>query len=204
MNEIQIKALNWQGPHNVLPVIIQNAQNGQVLMLGYMNHEALIATVTSEQLTLFNLEKNKLWRAEEVSTVALALHQISTSNDNNSLLIQVIPQSIGALEQQISSFHPPLTSTIGILDDLMQRMEERAQHPDQQSYTTQILNQGATGCAKKVGNEAIAVLIAALSQNEEELIKKSADLIYHLLLLLKAAQLNFYDVLMCINESTVE
>jgi phosphoribosyl-AMP cyclohydrolase / phosphoribosyl-ATP pyrophosphohydrolase len=200
MSDIEINSLDWQKMEGLLPAIIQNADNGQVLMLGYMNREALIATLTSGQLTLYSRTRQRLWRKGETSGNSMALHQISADCDNDSLLVHVIPKGPACHKGYVSCYHPPLNSTIGFLDELIETINERAEQANENSYTAQLLESGVTRCAQKVGEEAVETVIAAVNGDQEELMKESADLIYHLLVLLKAAELNFYDVLNCLKK----
>ena len=198
MSDLDIHSLDWQKMNGLLPAIIQNAFNGQVLMLGYMNKEALLASMTSGQLILYSRSRNRLWRKGETSGNTMALLHITTDCDNDSLLIQVTPKGPACHKGHVSCYQPPIDSTLGFLDELVVLINERALDLDEQSYTAQLLDSGIQRCAQKVGEEAVETVIAALSGNPEELINESADLIYHLLVLLKATELSFYDVLSCL------
>jgi len=200
MSDLEINSLDWQKMNGLLPAIIQNAENGKVLMLGYMNQESLIATLTSGQLTLYSRSRKRLWRKGESSGNSMALQHISTDCDNDSLLIQVIPKGAACHLGYNSCYQPPFNSSLGFLDTLIELINERAETNDTNSYTAQLLESGVHRCAQKVGEEAIETVIAAASENKEELINESADLVFHLLVLLKACELSFYDVLQCLQE----
>lgn len=200
MSDIEINSLDWQKMKGLLPAIIQNADNGQVLMLGYMNREALIATITSGQLTLYSRSRQRLWRKGETSGNSMALHQISADCDNDSLLVQVLPKGPACHKGFISCYQPHLTSALGFIDELINLINERAENPDENSYTSQLLDSGLKRCAQKLGEEAVETVIAVIDGDQEEIMKETADLTYHLLVLLKAAELNFYDVLNCLKE----
>ncbi len=200
MSDIEINSLEWHKMEGLLPAIIQNADNGQVLMLGYMNREALIATLTSGQLTLYSRTRQRLWRKGETSGNSMALHQISADCDNDSLLVQVIPKGPACHKGYISCYQPHLTSVLGFLDELIILINERAENPEENSYTAQLLDSGIKRCAQKVGEEAVETVIATINGDREEIMNESADLIYHLLVLLKAAELSFYEVLNCLKE----
>lgn len=200
MSDIEINSLDWQKMEGLLPAIIQNADNGQVLMLGYMNREALIATITSGQLTLYSRTRQRLWRKGETSGNSMALHQISADCDNDSLLVQVIPKGPACHKGYISCYQPHLNSALGFIDELMTIINERAENPEENSYTAALLDSGVKRCAQKLGEEAVETVIAVVNGDQEEIMNEAADLIYHLLVLLKAAELSFYDVLNCLKE----
>ena len=194
MSEIDINSLDWQKMNGLLPAIIQNVENGQVIMLGYMNQEALIATLTSGQLTMYSRTRQRLWRKGDNSGNSMALEHIRADRDNDSLLIQVRPK------ESISRYQPVCTSTLGTLDDLITLINERAELESENSYTSQLLSSGVARCAQKVGEEAVETVIAAVNGNQEELMNESADLLFHFFVLLKACELSFYDVLQCMQE----
>jgi phosphoribosyl-AMP cyclohydrolase / phosphoribosyl-ATP pyrophosphohydrolase len=200
MSDIEINSLDWQKMEGLLPAIIQNADNGQVLMLGYMNREALIATLTSGQLTLYSRTRQRLWRKGETSGHSMAIQHISADCDNDSLLVHVTPKGPACHQGYASCYQPNCNSTLGFLDELLEDINERAEHADEHNYTVQLLESGVTRCAQKAGEGALETVIAAVNGDTEELMKESADLIYHLLVLLKAAEINFYDVLHCTKE----
>lgn len=200
MSDLEINSLDWQKMNGLLPAVIQNAENGKVLMLGYMNQEALIATVTSGQLTLFSRSRQRLWRKGESSGNSMAIQSISADCDNDSLLIHVLPKGSCCHLGYSSCYQPPLTTSLGFLDGLIEVINERAEANDSDSYTANLLRDGVSRCAQKVGEEAVETVIAAMNADREELINESADLIFHLLVLLKSCELSFYEVLQCLQE----
>lgn len=200
MSDLEINSLDWHKMDGLLPAIIQNATNGQVLMLGYMNQEALIATVTSGQLTLYSRSRKRLVRQGESSGDSMALEHISADCDNDSLLIQVIPKGPACHLGFNTCYQPPFSSTLGFLDNIIELINTRAESEDEHCYTYRLLYLGVYRCAQKLGEEAVETVLAAASGKQEDIINESADLIYHLLLLLKAAELSFYDVLQCLQQ----
>jgi phosphoribosyl-ATP pyrophosphohydrolase/phosphoribosyl-AMP cyclohydrolase len=176
MTDININKLNWENADGLLPVIVQHAENGTVLMLGYMNREALIATLTSGQLMLFNRSRNRLWRKGEHSGNSLAIEHMSADYDNESLLVQVIPRD----EIFTCRFQPLFNTSLGFLDQLMNDINTSFE---------------VNTCAQQMGEHALSTIIAASSDNHEELVKTSAQLLLGFLMLLKANHLSFYDVL---------
>lgn len=200
MSDIEINSLDWGKMKGLLPAIIQNAESGQVLMLGYMNREALIATLTSGQLTLYSRTRKRLWRKGETSGNSMALHQISADCDNDSLLVQVLPKGPACHKGTASCYQHQLTSSLGFIHELIALINERAENLNEHNYTAQLLQSGIKRCAQKLGEEALEAVIAVVSQDQDELMNEASDLMYHLLVLLKAANLSFYEVLSCLKE----
>lgn len=200
MKDLEINSLDWQKMDGLIPAIIQNAENGKVLMLGYMNQESLIATLTTGQLTMFSRSRNRLWRKGESSGNSMALHHITTDCDNDSLLIQVIPKGPACHLGYNSCFQPSYHGGLAFLDVLIELINERMETGDKNSYTVELLKSGLQRCAQKLGEEAIETVIAAVSEEREDLTNECADLIFHLFVLLKACELSFYDVLQCLQE----
>ncbi len=200
MSYIEINSLDWSKMNDLLPAIIQDAETGKVLMLGYMNQEALIATATTGQLNLYSRSRQRIWRQGESSGHTMSIQHISADCDNDSLLIQVIPKGPACHLGNYSCFQPQLTTSLGFIDELIALINKRANSNDKKSYTLQLINAGVYRCAQKVGEEAVETAIAAATGSKEAIINESADLIFHLLVLLKTAELSFYDVLHCLRE----
>lgn len=200
MNHLDISTLDWNKMNGLLPAIIQNAENGNVLMLGYMNEESLIATVTSGQLNLYSRSRQRLWRKGESSGNTMSVQHISADCDSDSLLIMVLPKGPACHLGFTSCYQPPYNSSVSIMDELIELINERAEVQDENSYTAQLLASGVNRCAQKVGEEAVETVIAAVNSDNEELISECSDLIFHLLVLLKARELSFYDVLLCLKD----
>lgn len=198
MSDIAVDSLDWEKMNGLLPVIVQHAQSGQVLMLGYMNQEALIATLTSGQLNLYSRSRQRLWRKGETSGNTMAIVYLSVDCDNDSLLAQVLPKGPACHLGFTSCYQPSLISALGFLDELMELINERAQGNPETSYTAQLLASGVNRCAQKVGEEATETVIAAVSDNLDEMINESADLLFHLMVLLKSCELSFYEVIECL------
>lgn len=200
MSDLEINSLDWQKMNGLLPAIIQNAENGKVLMLGYMNQEAVIATATTGQLTLYSRSRKRLWRKGESSGNSMSVQHISVDCDNDSLLIQVLPKGPACHLGFNSCYQPGFNNTLATIDGLIELINDRAEKNSKNSYTVQLLQSGINRCAQKVGEEAVEIVIAAVDQNSEDIINESADLIFHLFVLLKACELSFYDVLQRLQE----
>ena len=199
MSDLEIDSLNWQKMKGLLPAIIQNAENGKVLMLGYMNQEALLATVTTGQLTMYSRSRKRLWRKGESSGNSMSVHHISNDCDNDSLLIQVIPKGAACHLGYNTCYQPESSFVLGVMDSLIELIQHRAEQNIEGSYTAQLLESGINRCAQKVGEEAVETVIAAMSSSKEDLVNESADLIFHLLVLLKISEVSFYEVLQCLH-----
>lgn len=200
MNEFDINSLDWNKMQGLLPAIIQSVENGQVLMLGYMNEEALMATLTTGQLTLYSRSRQRLWRKGETSGNTMAVQNISKDCDSDSLLVQVFPRGAACHLGYNTCYQPSSHFTLGFLDDLIELINQRAATNSKNSYTAKLLESGVNRCAQKVGEEAIEMAIGAVSGNQEEVINECADLMFHVLVLLKACKMNFYDVLHCLQK----
>ncbi|STX29316.1 phosphoribosyl-AMP cyclohydrolase (PRA-CH) / phosphoribosyl-ATP pyrophosphatase (PRA-PH) [Legionella beliardensis] len=192
--------LDWEKMSGLIPAVIQHAQSGDVLMLGYMNQDALALTQTSGQLTLFSRSRQELWHKGSTSGNAMSVQAISTDCDGDSLLIQVLPAGPACHLGFKTCFQPVSYTKIGFLSYLLDVITNRASNPSQASYTTQLLQAGRARCAQKVGEEATEVVIAAVKQDENELINESADLLYHLLVLLTVCNVDFYSVVDCLQQ----
>lgn len=193
--------LDWQKMAGLLPAIVQHADEGQVLMLGYMNEEALQITLSSQQLTLYSRSKQRLWRKGETSGNSMTVVSVSTDCDGDSLLIQVRPAGPACHLGLTSCFQTTaLNTSLSVLTALIERINQRATSHDPASYTQQLLTSGTARCAQKVGEEAVETVIAAMKGERQELISESSDLLYHLLVLLKACEVSFYEVMNCLQQ----
>ncbi|MBA2710429.1 MAG: bifunctional phosphoribosyl-AMP cyclohydrolase/phosphoribosyl-ATP diphosphatase HisIE [Tatlockia sp.] len=200
MNDFNSSELDWQKMQGLIPAIIQHAKTGEVLMLGYMNQEALKATLESKLVTFYSRSKERLWVKGETSGNCLTLESISLDCDADSLLIQVSPGGPVCHLGFNSCFQQMPLAPLGFLDKLIQVIDERAKDIRFTSYTAQLLDSGINRCAQKVGEEAVETVIAAVSKNREELINEASDLIFHLLVLLKACELPFYELIDCLQK----
>jgi phosphoribosyl-ATP pyrophosphohydrolase/phosphoribosyl-AMP cyclohydrolase len=178
----------------LVPVVVQDNHTLQVLMVGFMNEEALEQTLSSRKVTFFSRTKNRLWQKGETSGDFLHVIDIHVDCDNDSLLIMANPAGPTCHTGSVSCFStqelPPL-SHIGKLD---KTIIERINYPEVGSYTDLLINKGVKKIAQKVGEEAVEVVIAALNETTPEYLGEMTDLIYHALVLLHAKQLNLADL----------
>ncbi|HVJ38966.1 MAG TPA: bifunctional phosphoribosyl-AMP cyclohydrolase/phosphoribosyl-ATP diphosphatase HisIE [Stenotrophomonas sp.] len=184
--------LDWGKGDGLLPVIVQDADNLRVLMLGYMNAEALAATRASGKVTFYSRSKQRLWTKGESSGHFLEVVSIDSDCDADTLLIQAHPRGPTCHLGRDSCFAQAPANFLGSLDALV-ATRERERPAD--SYTTALFDKGTRRIAQKVGEEGVETALAAVAQGDEELLGESADLLYHLLVLLRARGLGLRDVL---------
>ena len=183
--------LAWDKQDGLLPAVVQDADTLRVLMLGYMNREALEMTLACRHVTFFSRSKGRLWTKGERSGHVLKLVSIETDCDADTLLIQAHPQGPTCHLQRTSCFPEAPGSFLGDLDALIaQRERERPVG----SYTTKLFEGGIRRIAQKVGEEGVETALAAVAQEDSDLLGESADLIYHLLVLLRARGLSLNEV----------
>jgi phosphoribosyl-ATP pyrophosphohydrolase/phosphoribosyl-AMP cyclohydrolase len=183
--------LAWDKQDGLLPAVVQDADTLRVLMLGYMNREALEMTLACRHVTFFSRSKGRLWTKGERSGHVLKLVSVETDCDADTLLIQAHPQGPTCHLQRTSCFPDAPGSFLGDLDALIaQRERERPIG----SYTTTLFEGGIRRIAQKVGEEGVETALAAVAQEDADLLGESADLIYHLLVLLRARGLSLTQV----------
>ncbi|MDT8450758.1 MAG: bifunctional phosphoribosyl-AMP cyclohydrolase/phosphoribosyl-ATP diphosphatase HisIE [Wenzhouxiangellaceae bacterium] len=185
---------DWNKTGGLLPAIVQDAASGRVLMLGYMNQEALEKTRASGRVTFFSRSKERLWTKGETSGNVLELVSIGLDCDRDALLVQARPAGptchLGTDTCWGDEFHPPA----GFLAELERVIESRNGADPESSYTARLLNEGIKRCAQKVGEEGVEVALAATAGDRDELINESADLLYHLLVLLAGSGLSLAEI----------
>lgn len=188
--DIDPSALDWTKGDGLLPVIVQDAGNLRVLMLGYMNREALDATLASRRVTFFSRSKQRLWTKGESSGHVLELVSVEADCDNDTLLVLAHPQGPTCHLQRPSCFPSAPSAFLSDLDALVaQRDRERPVD----SYTTRLFDAGVRRIAQKVGEEGVETALAAVAQDETALLGESADLLYHLTVLLRARGLSLAE-----------
>jgi phosphoribosyl-ATP pyrophosphohydrolase/phosphoribosyl-AMP cyclohydrolase len=189
----QITALDWDKNDGLLPAIVQDARSGQVLMLAYMNREALRITLAEKRATFFSRSRNKLWTKGETSGNWLHVLDVEADCDRDTLLVLANPQGPTCHRGTQSCFGDDVATDAAGLSFLM-RLEsviaQRISDRPEGSYTARLWSEGPTRIAQKVGEEGVEVALAAVTQNDERLISESADLLFHLALLLKSRNLS--------------
>lgn len=186
----ELQQLDWKKGDGLLPVIVQDAANLRVLMLGYMNVEALAATRESGFVTFYSRSKQRLWKKGESSGHVLELVAIQADCDNDTLLVLAKPHGPTCHLQRDSCFPEAPGGFLADLDALVQQREQQ-RPPD--SYTTRLFESGIRRIAQKVGEEGVETALAAVAQDEAALLGESADLLFHLTVLLRSRGLALQD-----------
>lgn len=189
-----IESLNFSKANGLLPAIVQDYNTSAVLMLGYMNEESLEITVKEKKVTFWSRSKNRLWQKGETSGNYLKFVSMDKDCDSDSILIQAIPEGPTCHTGSYSCFKVQ-PNKLSILRELEELISQRAEEMPENSYTTTLLKGNISLVAQKVGEEAVETVVAGLTQEIENLHEESADLIYHLLVLLKKRNTNFDAVL---------
>lgn len=188
---MNIESLAWDKQDSLLPAIVQDARTLRVLMLGYMNREALETTLQSGQVTFFSRSKQRLWTKGEESGHVLEFVSVETDCDSDTLLVQANPRGPTCHLGRTSCFPEAPGSQLGALDALIER-RERERPTD--SYTTRLFEGGTRRIAQKVGEEGVETALAAVAEGDDALLGEAADLAYHLLVLLRARGFGLADL----------
>ena len=193
-----LAALDWDKSQGLLPAIVQDDVDGAVLMLGYMNREALAATQAGGRVTFYSRSKQRLWTKGETSGHFLEVRAITADCDGDALLITAhplgpvchrgTPTCFGADAPQ-SAAQP-----YGFLGVLTRTLRQRIEARPAGSYTAKLLDEGPRRIAQKVGEEGLELALASVAQTDAEVIAEAADLLYHVALLLEAKGLSLARV----------
>ena len=169
---------------NLKPAIVQDSATGRVLMLAWMDEEAERRTRERKEAWFWSRSRQELWRKGATSGNTLAVDEVRDDCDGDALLVRVTPAGPACHTGSVSCFAPELWRTIA---------ERAAQRPPG-SYTTELLDAGVGACARKVGEEAVELTVAALEESDERVVEEAADLVYHLYVLLAARGLDIAAV----------
>jgi phosphoribosyl-ATP pyrophosphohydrolase/phosphoribosyl-AMP cyclohydrolase len=192
--KLEEKNLNFEKSNGLVPAIVQNALTQKVLMLGYMNKEALEQTLETGLVTFYSRTKSRLWMKGEASGNTLAVKDIFVDCDNDTLLVQVEPAGPTCHTGDVSCFGETGVG-ISFLSNLESIIKERKELGAEGSYTSSLFEQGLPRIAQKVGEEGTEVVIAALAESDTVLKEESADLLFHLLVLLREKNISLMDVI---------
>lgn len=184
-------ALDWGKQDGLVPAIVQDAASRRVLMLGYMSREALDITLATARVTFFSRSKGRLWTKGESSGHFLHLRAIEADCDGDALLVQAEPQGPTCHLGRVSCFAAAPEDFLGALDAFIAR---RRRELPEGSYTTRLFQAGIKRIAQKVGEEGVETALAAVAGDADELRNEAADLLYHLIVLLRASGLSLEDV----------
>jgi phosphoribosyl-AMP cyclohydrolase / phosphoribosyl-ATP pyrophosphohydrolase len=196
--------LDFDKMGGLVPAIIQDNVTGQVLMLGYMNQEALDKTQHGGLVTFFSRSKNRLWTKGETSGNTLQVVTIAEDCDNDSLLIKVKPSGPTCHTGATSCFGEDSTAkrvaAIQFIAQLEEVIQQRKLNPAEGSYTNFLFEKGINKIAQKVGEEPVETVIDAVAGKTDTMKGEAADLLYHLLVLLAASGLELSDVVAVLEE----
>ena len=176
-------ALDWDKQGGLLPAIVQDADDGRVLMLGYMDRAALGRTFESRRVTFFSRSRQRLWTKGESSGHTLELVSVDADCDLDTLLVQARPLGPTCHLQRASCFANAPSSFLAELDTLV---ATRAETRPAGSYTTKLFAAGTRRIAQKVGEEGVETALAAVAQDDAALLGEAADLLFHLTVLLRS------------------
>jgi phosphoribosyl-ATP pyrophosphohydrolase/phosphoribosyl-AMP cyclohydrolase len=178
----------------LVPAIIQDAATAKVLMLGFMNEEALLKTKELQKVTFYSRSKNRLWTKGEQSGNFLLLKSISVDCDNDTLLIKADPVGPVCHSGADTCFNE-INKSIHFLSELENIIADRKNNPSDESYTSSLFKKGINKVAQKVGEEAVELVIEAKDDNADLFKDEAADLLFHYLILLHAKGFVLQDVI---------
>jgi len=180
-----LQNLDWQKGDGLIPAIVQHARSGEVLMLAYMNEEALRATLSNDKVTFFSRSRNQLWQKGETSGNKLELVSISADCDQDTLLILAEPFGPTCHLGSRTCFTGQEDQDFSWLFVLDQIIESRRNEDGANSYTASLLGGPLDRAAQKVGEEGVETALAALADDPSKLNEEAADLLFHLMVLLR-------------------
>lgn len=187
--------LDWDKTEGMIPAVVQDNDTLEVLMLGYMTREALDRTIESGLVTFYSRSRQTLWTKGETSGNVLNLISIHADCDRDTLLILAAPSGPTCHRGTRTCFDPEDSAPeILRITELERIIGARLESGNDTSYTRQLLESGVERVAQKVGEEAVETVIAALSENDESFLDETADLVYHLLVLLRSRGLQLSQV----------
>lgn len=191
---IDINQLNFTKLNGLIPAIIIDFNTSQVLMLGFMNQESFKQTIETRRVTFFSRTQNKLWTKGETSGNFLELVSIKSDCDNDTLLIEVNPVGNTCHTGTYSCFNLD-RNNIHFLTNLFELIQQRKIEMPDKSYTTSLFKEGSDRIIQKLGEESIETIIAAKNRSREEVINETADLIYHLFVMLVEQNISLNEVI---------
>ncbi|SDD57995.1 bifunctional phosphoribosyl-AMP cyclohydrolase/phosphoribosyl-ATP diphosphatase HisIE [Pedobacter soli] len=189
---INTSSLDWDKTAGLLPVIIQDYKTLEVLMLGYMNAEALEKTQSEGKVTFFSRSKNRLWTKGETSDNFLFVKDLFVDCDNDTILIKADAVGPTCHTGSRSCFKTDFNQNF--IFELENIINDRYENPVEGSYINKMRAKGLNKIAQKVGEEGVETVIAALAETEEEFIGEASDLLFHLMFLLKEKGLSIQDI----------
>ena len=194
LGEGDVAGLAWEKMGGLIPAVVQDGATLQLLMLGYMNEEALRQTLSGGFATFYSRSKGRLWCKGETSGNRLKVQRIFADCDDDALLILAAPEGPTCHLGTASCFSEAEAAGIGWLGKLARIVSERASAAPDSSYTARLLQEGPLRVAQKVGEEGVEVALAGVARDTSACIEETADLIYHLTVLMQARGYGWEDV----------
>ena len=186
---LDIASIDFKKGDGLVPAIVQDADTGAVLMMAYMNREALEQTLARKRAVFFSRSKQRLWEKGETTGHSLDVVNVVADCDQDTLLVTARPRGPACHNGTLTCFgdEPRSAATsIAFLAKLEAVVAQRATEKPEASYTARLLDKGVTRVAQKVGEEGVELALAAAVENDDKVIGESADLLFHLLVLLRA------------------
>ncbi|MDM7983070.1 MAG: bifunctional phosphoribosyl-AMP cyclohydrolase/phosphoribosyl-ATP diphosphatase HisIE [Maricaulis sp.] len=191
---INAENLNWEKVDGLIPAIIQDVATRQVLMLGYMNAEAVALTQETGKVHFYSRTKQRIWKKGETSGNTFKLVQMAPDCDGDTLLVEVRPKGPACHTGTVTCFGDDPAPGLGFLAHLRAIIKKRRKEKPKNSYVGDLLARAPKKPAQKVGEEGVEVAMAAVSESKSELAGEAADLIFHLMVLLESRDLSLDDV----------
>lgn len=180
--------------NGLVPVVIQDKETEKVLMLGFMNQEALNKTIAEKKVTFYSRTKDRLWTKGETSGNFLEVSEIKVDCDNDTLLIKVRPIGPVCHSGEETCFSEKNSSSANFLITLQSIIQDRKKNPLEKSYTTSLFKAGINKIAQKLGEEAVELVIASKDPDKDLFLGEAADLLFHYLVLLEEYGVNLCEV----------
>jgi phosphoribosyl-ATP pyrophosphohydrolase/phosphoribosyl-AMP cyclohydrolase len=193
-SSFDIKTIDWAKGDGLVPVVVQDVRSLRVLMLGYVNAEALQLTQASGLMAFYSRTKQRLWQKGETSGHVLRVRDIKLDCDNDTLLVMAEPEGATCHNGTTTCFGDDETPSLAILADLAEVIHQRRLNPETGSYTAKLFAEGLTRIAQKVGEEGVETALAGATR-ADNLASEASDLLYHLIVLLEASEVSLQDVL---------
>ena len=197
-NDRKNMKLNFQKLNNLIPAIIQDAQTDKVLMLGFMNKQALNKTIKTKRVTFYSRSKNRLWTKGETSGNYLEVIEIKTDCDKDSLLIKANAKGPTCHTNQYSCFGEDQEDRLEFLSSLYNLIKQRNRQLPPNSYTASLFKQGQVKILEKIQEEGHEIIKAAKSEGKQRTIEEISDFLYHLMVLMVEQGISWEDIIKCL------
>ena len=194
---LDVGSVDFGKGDGLVPAIVQDADSGAVLMLAYMNREALAQTLSRRRAVFYSRSKQRLWEKGETTGHTLDVVDVALDCDGDTLLITARPRGPACHNGTLTCFGDDARSAatgISFLAKLEGVIAQRANEKPEDSYTARLLGKGINKVAQKVGEEGVETALAGVNESEQKLVEESADLMFHLLVLLRARGVKLLDV----------